>query len=87
MTSLRPEAIKNLADALWAVLRQQGNDPSVDAQALAACVLVSLAALPPETRARWYQMFTQLLGEMAEPLLSGQQDPDEWLERESRRRH
>jgi hypothetical protein len=82
---LRPEAIKNLADALWAVLRQQGNDPQVDLQALASCVIVSLAALKPESRALWYQMFTQLLGELAEPLLSGEQDPDEWLDRDSRR--
>ena len=85
MSNIRPEAIKNIADALWAVLRQQGNDPEVDLQALAACVVVSLAALTPGTRALWYQMFTQLLGEIAAPLLSGEQDPDEWLDRESRR--
>jgi hypothetical protein len=82
---MRPEAIKNIADALWAVLRQQGNDPEVDLQALAACVIVSLTSLTPETRAPWYQMFTQLLSEMAAPLLSGKQDPDEWLDRESQR--
>jgi hypothetical protein len=82
---LRPEAIKNIADALWSVLRQQGNDPQVDLQVLASCVIVSLAALKPESRAPWYQMFTQLLGELAEPLLSGEQDPDEWLDRDSRR--
>jgi hypothetical protein len=82
---LRPEAIKNIADALWSVLRQQGNDPQIDLQVLASCVMVSLAALPPESRAPWYQMFTQLLGELAEPLLSGEQEPDAWLDRDSRR--
>jgi hypothetical protein len=55
-----------------------------DQQALALCVITALAALKPEHRAPYYLKFTQVLREQAAPLLSDEQDPDEWLDRESR---
>jgi hypothetical protein len=27
MSNIRPEALKNITDAVWTILRQQGDDP------------------------------------------------------------
>lgn len=82
MADITPEEIKNTADALWAVLRKE--NPETDLQALAACVVMVLGATRPEGRSPLYKIFTQLLADMMSPILSGGQDPDEWLERATR---